>query len=74
MSVPDAVGSVDRDLDPGLQTLGTHMFERAGCSLWEAGGFSWNLDDFLMEAENFSRPQKRPSRIRIRNVRTIYKN
>jgi hypothetical protein len=30
----------------------THMFGRAGCSLWKADGFSWSLEDFLMEAEN----------------------
>jgi hypothetical protein len=28
------------------------MFGRAGCSLWKADGFSWSLEDFLMEAEN----------------------
>jgi hypothetical protein len=46
MSDPDAVGSVDRDSVPGWQKLGTHMFERAECSPWKAGGFSWTIEDF----------------------------
>ncbi len=65
MSDPDAVGP-GLDSDPGLQTLGTHMFGRAGCSLWKADGFSWSLEEFFMEAENIEWPQKCPSRIRIR--------